>query len=128
MMSIPFKCLGLVAAGWLAAVPPQSATAAAATPSPSLQPTLAQLKFPPDWIAATPIRWDTNKPWKDARLEVRRLLALEDAFVRQGVKLTWLYAQKGDIGDGHELSMYLFMIRPPTNPTDGTCCPDTPRR
>ncbi|HEY5912493.1 MAG TPA: FMN-binding protein [Verrucomicrobiae bacterium] len=65
--------------------------------------------MPPDWFATTPIHWDTNKPWKDARLEIRRLLALDEASVREAVKLTWLYSQKGDIGDGHELPMYLFM-------------------
>ncbi len=70
---------------------------------------MAQLTVPPGWITTTPISWDTAKPWKEARLEIRRLLALDDASVRQGVKLTWLYAQKGDIGDGHELPMYLFM-------------------
>jgi uncharacterized protein with FMN-binding domain len=81
----------------------------AAVPGPSLQQALAELKVPPDWVAATPIHWDTNKPWKDARLEIRRLLALDTNSVREGVKLTWLYAQKRDIGDGHELPMYLFM-------------------
>jgi uncharacterized protein with FMN-binding domain len=84
---------------------------AAAQPNqaPSLAQALAQLKVPPDWFAQTAIPWDTNKPWKDARLEIRRLLALDEAHIRQGVKLTWLYAQKRDIGDGHELPMYLFM-------------------
>jgi len=70
---------------------------------------VASLKLPPDWIDSTPVEWDLNRPWKEARLEIRRLLALDEARVRQGVKLTWLYAQKGDIGDGHELPMYLFM-------------------
>jgi len=56
------------------------------------------------------VKWDTNKPWKDARLEIRRLLAQDDeASGREAVKLTWLYAGKGDIGDGHELPMYLFL-------------------
>jgi uncharacterized protein with FMN-binding domain len=83
----------------------------AAEPAPrlTLQQAQAQLQIPPAWFAATPIQWDTNKPWKDARLEIRRLLALDEASVRQGVKLTWLHAQKRDIGDGHELPMYLFM-------------------
>jgi len=76
---------------------------------PGLKAALAQLKIPPDWFTTTPVNWNTNKPWKEARLEIRRLLALDDAKVREGVKLTWLYAQKGDIGDGHELPMYLFM-------------------
>jgi uncharacterized protein with FMN-binding domain len=109
MMRARFGCLLLVAVGFLLAAPPHEAASAGASPSPSLQQELTGLKVPPDWIAVTPIAWDINKPWKDARLEIRRLLALEDASVRQGVKLTWLYAQKGDIGDGHELPMYLFM-------------------
>lgn len=82
---------------------------AAPAPQPSLAQALANLKVPPDWYASTPVTWDMNKPWKDGRLEIRRLLALDAAGVRQGVKLTWLYAQKKDIGDGHELPMYLFM-------------------
>ncbi len=75
----------------------------------SLARALREVQVPPEWIDGTPVSWDTNQPWKDARLEIRRLLALDDASVRQAVKLTWLYAQKGDIGDGHELPMYLFM-------------------
>jgi uncharacterized protein with FMN-binding domain len=83
--------------------------APAQTNPPSLQKALTQLVTPPEWFATTAIRWDTNKPWKDARLEVRRLLALDEGSIREAVKLTWLYAQKGDIGNGHELPMYLFM-------------------
>lgn len=79
------------------------------TTRPRLQDALAKLKVPPDWMAATQTTWDEKKPWKEARLEVRRLLALDEAGVRQGIKLTWLYARKNDIGDGHELPMYLFM-------------------
>ncbi len=81
----------------------------AAAATESLAQALAELKVPPDWFNSTSVNWDTNKPWKDARLEIRRLLALDGASVRHGVKLTWLYAQKKDIGDGHELPMYLFM-------------------
>jgi len=107
MMRTQLEVLSL--ASLLLGALPLQVDSANATSTPSLALALAQLKVPPDWIAATPIAWDTNKPWKDARLEIRRLLALDDASVRQGVKLTWLYAQKGDIGDGHELPMYLFM-------------------
>ena len=109
MLRAYLESLGLLAASVLLAVLLPSASSVAAGPALSLQQDLAQLKVPPDWIAATPVAWDTNQPWKDARLEIRRFLALDDASVRQGVKLTWLYAQKGDIGDGHELPMYLFM-------------------
>jgi len=101
--------LALMTASLMAATLPHGVPAAHAASAPSLQQELAQIKVPPPWIATTPITWDTNKPWKDTRLEIRRLLALDDTSVRQGVKLTWLYAQKGDIGDGHELPMYLFM-------------------
>jgi len=76
---------------------------------PSLTEATAKLKVPPEWFEMTAITWDTNKPWKDARLEIRRLLGLDEQAVRQAVKLTWIYAQKSDIGNGHELPMYLFM-------------------
>jgi uncharacterized protein with FMN-binding domain len=77
---------------------------------PSLKQALADLKVPPAWIETTPITWDTSKPWKDGRIEIRRLLAIgTEPEVRQAVKLTWIYSQKGDIGNGHELPMYLFM-------------------
>lgn len=76
---------------------------------PSLKEAMASLKTPPDWFNTTAVHWDMNKPWKDGRLEIRRLLALDEAQIREGVKLTWLYAQKNDIGEGHELPMYLFM-------------------
>jgi uncharacterized protein with FMN-binding domain len=108
MTHVRLESLTLLAVVLLCLVPPRQARAAGAPP-PSLQHELANLKVPPDWFAVTPVNWDTNKPWKDARLEIRRLLALDDAAVREGVKLTWLYARKNDIGDGHELPMYLFM-------------------
>ncbi|HOW65645.1 MAG TPA: FMN-binding protein [Candidatus Paceibacterota bacterium] len=99
----------LLALGCLPSLSPCSGFALDDKAPPALAQALAQLQVPPDWIATTPLAWDTNKAWKDARLEVRRLLALDEASVRQGIKLTWIYAQKGDIGDGHELPMYLFM-------------------
>jgi uncharacterized protein with FMN-binding domain len=82
----------------------------AGEPRPSLKDERAKLKVPPEWFDATPIQWDMNKPWKDGRLEIRRLLAFADEpHNRQAVKLTLLYAGKNDIGDGHELPMYLFL-------------------
>lgn len=88
----------------------RSAGAAETPPAkPSLKEAVAALKIPPDYFATTNITWDTNKPWKDARIEIRRLLGLGPDEVRQAVKLTWIYYQKNDIGDGHELSMYLFL-------------------
>ena len=55
------------------------------------------------------IHYDTNHPWKEARLEIRRLLALGGEEKRQAMKLTYLYREKKDIGDGHEYPMYLFL-------------------
>ena len=107
-MRVCCEAFTLVAAVVFIAVLPGNANSAGA-PAPSLQQALADLKVPPDWFANTSVNWDTNKPWKDARLEIRRLLALDEASVPEAVKLTWLYSQKGDIGDGHELPMYLFM-------------------
>ena len=76
---------------------------------PSMQQALARLKVPPDWFNAVSIQYDTGKPWKEARLEIRRLLGGDAGMIRQGMKLTYLYKQKGDIADGHEYPMYLFM-------------------
>lgn len=90
-------------------VMPIAASAAPATPIKPIAQIVTELKVPPAWMESTPVNWDMNKPWKDGRIEIRRLLALDEAHVRQGVKLTWLYAQKGDINDGHELPMYMFM-------------------
>ncbi|MCX7045770.1 MAG: tetratricopeptide repeat protein [Candidatus Sumerlaeota bacterium] len=86
---------------------------AAHSQSPAKKPSLAEaqasLKIPPDWFVSLDVAYDTNKPWKDARLEIRNRLAQGGDKARQAVKLTWLYAQKKDINDGHELPMYLFM-------------------
>ncbi len=103
--SVPFQVLLALVVLLLAndARPAQPAS------PPSLARVLAELQVPPPWFETTAIHWDTAKPWKDARLEVRRLLALGGPSAQEGVKLTWLYAQKKDIGDGHELSMYLFL-------------------
>ncbi len=84
-----------------------SGVAMAAEGKPSLKEELG--KIPPAWFESTKVNWDMNKPWKDGRIEIRRLLGLDEQSVREAVKLTWLYAQKGDIGNGHELPMYLFM-------------------
>jgi uncharacterized protein with FMN-binding domain len=68
---------------------------------------MANLKVPPDWFDQVKVTYDTNLPWKDARLEVRRLLSLHKN--REAMKLTVLYLRKGDIGNGHEYPMYLYM-------------------
>jgi uncharacterized protein with FMN-binding domain len=84
-----------------------TAGAAAESARPSLEGALAQLKVPPAWFDEVTVQYDTSQPWKDARLEVRRLLSLNQN--REAIKLTVLYVRKGDIGDGHEYPMYLYM-------------------
>jgi len=115
---MPRLCMTVVAAAFFAALalaaedePAKSRPASRPTAvRPSLAKALAELKDPPDWFADTKVDWDTRRPWKEARLEVRRLLAgNDDARARQAVKLTWMYHRKGDIGNGHEWPLYLFM-------------------
>lgn len=74
---------------------------------PSLDEALARLKVPPDWFDQVKVEYDTNQPWQEARLEVRRLLS--EKRNREAIKLTVLYHRKGDIGDGHEYPLYLYM-------------------
>lgn len=108
MVRCPLRCrsTGLVSLCFIAAFA-TAAGAAAQNAKPSLDEALAQLKVPPDWFDDVKVEYDTNQPWKDARLEVRRLLSLNKN--REAIKLTVLYVRKGDIGDGHEYSMYLYM-------------------
>lgn len=91
----------------LVASPAGTGWATAQNAKPSLDEAMAQLKVPPDWFDEVKVEYDTNLPWKDARLEVRRLLSLNRN--REAIKLTVLYLRKGDIGDGHEYPMYLYM-------------------
>ena len=75
----------------------------------ALDKALANLKIPPAWLADVRPRYDTSNPWKKARIEIRRLLGQNrEAERREAIKLTWLYLQKNDIGNGHEYPMYLF--------------------
>jgi fumarate reductase flavoprotein subunit len=104
----------LVAAGFLTASNERTADAATGgagsrSKKPSLKEALRKLKVPPGWFKTTKVGYDTRKPWKEARLEIRRLLGGDRESARQGMKLTYMYRRKGDIGDGHEFPMYLFL-------------------
>lgn len=85
------------------------------SPSPpprggSLDEQLRALQVPPPWLGSVSTPYNTSKPWSEARLEIRRLLGLnQDAARREAIKLTWIYLQKNDIGDGHEYPMYMFL-------------------
>lgn len=80
------------------------------SPADQLEKELASFKVPPDWIHDVRPRWDVNKPWSEGRKEIRRLLGLGDEKSRrEGIRLTWDYLQKNDIGDLHEYGMYMFL-------------------
>ncbi len=89
----------LAAAGWVVA----------RDTKPSLEEAFSQVKVPPDWFQSVAVDYDTNHLWEDARLEVRRLLSFGGEKSREAIKLTYLYLQKKDIGDGHEYPMYLLL-------------------
>jgi uncharacterized protein with FMN-binding domain len=83
-------------------------------PAPDLEKQLAAFQIPPAWIDTIEPKWDIAKPWKEGRQEIRRLLGLgDDASRREGIKLTWEYLQKNDIGNGHEYGMYMFLGNEP---------------
>lgn len=77
---------------------------------PTLDEQLSELQVPPPWLEDVTTSYDTNNPWSEARLEIRRLLGLnQDESRREAIKLTWIYLQKNDIGDGHEYPMYMYL-------------------
>lgn len=84
-------------------------------PKGLLEHKLKQLQVPPAWLADVTSTWDVeNKPWKDGRIEIRRLLGKgDDTSRREGIKLTWDYLIKEDIGNAHEYGMYLFLGNEP---------------
>lgn len=89
--------------------PPEPSRPALAD-SVSLEKQLAGLRIPPEWLEQVPTRYDTSRPFGEAREEIRRLLSLNtEAARKEAIKLTWIYYQKNDIGDGHQYPMYLFL-------------------
>lgn len=75
-----------------------------------LEAQIASFQVPPDWVESVVPRWDVNKPWKEARLEIRRLLGTNvEADRKEGIKLLWEYHKKNDIGDGHEYGFDLYL-------------------
>lgn len=87
---------------------------ATSDPAARLETQLAAFEIPPAWLDTVHPKWSTAKPWKEGRVEIRRLLGKgDDASRREGIKLTWDYLQKDDIGNGHEYGMYLFLGNEP---------------
>ncbi len=77
---------------------------------PTLDERLAKVEIPPPWLEDVETSYAMSHPWKEGRLEIRRLLSLgQPQTHREAIKLTWLYLQKDDIGDGHEYPMYTFL-------------------
>jgi uncharacterized protein with FMN-binding domain len=98
--------LALLALAW----PTVTAMRGDSKVKPSLQEQLAELQVPPPWLDGVRTQYDTSQPWKEARLEIRRLLAFgRPETHREAIKLMWIYRQKNDIGDGHEYPMYTFL-------------------
>lgn len=104
-------------AGWLAVatlvvIHTSSLAQQTAASGESLAAALAKLQVPPPWLQSVETTWDTSKPWSDARLEIRRLLGKNQERTRQeALKLTWVYLQKNDMGNGHEYPMYTHLGR-----------------
>ncbi len=90
--------------------PPATNTADTPPTADSLAARVQALEIPPPWLADVKTSYDTSTPWKDARIHIRTLLGKnEEPARKEAVKLTWLYLQKNDIGNGHEYPMYLFL-------------------
>ena len=69
---------------------------------------MAQLKVPPEWLEGQTVHYDMTKPWKEARLHVRKLLS--EGKNREAVKISYVYhSEKRGSPDGHEYPMYLFL-------------------
>ncbi|WP_310820340.1 FMN-binding protein [Stratiformator vulcanicus] len=78
----------------------------------SLDEKLANLQVPPPWLASVSTNYNTSKPWKEARLEVRRLLGVETLRAkREAIKLSWIYFNKTpqEKGVAGEFPHYLQM-------------------
>lgn len=71
---------------------------------------LREGKREPDWFQRTQVKWDMSKPWKEGRLEIRRLLAFnEPAKNHEAMKILYLYRQQGwDVVKG-EWGEYPFL-------------------
>jgi uncharacterized protein with FMN-binding domain len=87
----------------------QQPAAPAAPSTPELAKALAELKAPPTWYDSVAVTYDCTNTWKDARLEVRRLLGLGGENQRVAMKISWTYLQKGDPGAKGETPTYLLL-------------------
>lgn len=89
---------------------PAPAVAQGSSARAKLEKQLSDFQIPPAWVKDVKPKWDVRRPWKEGRQEIRRLLAQNtEASRREGIRLTWDYLQKKDIGNGHEYALNLFL-------------------
>ena len=90
--------------------PAETEPGTAAAGEGQLDAELKKLVVPPPWLEEVTTSWDMSKPWKEGRIEIRRLLGENtEPTRREALKLMCLYREKGDIGDGHEYPMYTHL-------------------
>jgi len=89
---------------------PVPLAAEAEPPASTLEEALAQVKIPPAWLESVPFHYPTNKPWKEARLHIRKLLAEGGEKAREAIKLTYLYIVVNKVPpDDHEYPLNLYL-------------------
>ncbi|MBN2452527.1 MAG: FMN-binding protein [Lentisphaeria bacterium] len=83
-------------------------TGARAQAAPDLERELAALRVPPPWLESITPRYDLGKPWKEARLHVRKLL--DQRQNREAIAITYDYiVRRGAAPDEHEYPLYLYL-------------------
>lgn len=89
---------------------PIATTDAKSAAQGSLDELLEELVIPPPWLETVTTKYDMSLPWKEARVEIRRLLSLgKPETHREAIKLMWIYHEKDDMNDHHEYPMYTFL-------------------
>ncbi len=82
--------------------------AAQPAPAPDLASELAALRIPPAWLTAVHTTYDLAKPWKEARLHVRKLL--DQQANREAIAITYDYVVvRQATPDDHEYALYLYL-------------------
>lgn len=107
---LPTRPASVRLGGWLAAwlVWALGLTGAEAGPGPDLEADLAALQVPPAWLAGVRMDYDLNRPWKEARLHVRKLL--DQADNHQAIAITYDYVVRRKASpDDHEYGLYLYL-------------------
>jgi tetratricopeptide (TPR) repeat protein len=76
--------------------------------APDLDRELRDLRIPPPWLAEVASDYDTSLPWKQARIQIRKLL--DEQRNREAIKLTYDYLVVREAApDDHEYPLYLYL-------------------